>query len=325
MKTGSDPPEHEWRPASPIRYGRLERRADRRNGRRDGLKRIPSLAQVSESLKADVPNQMPTPYLEMLLSRARDMMEHERLLFVTATTAIRTQLADLDSRAGGLRAAIEMAARRMEQSRSELTDADLVPRNTAEEQYNEAFLHLRRESQRAHRIAAAEAEYLRLRDEQREVRHELARVAEQVESRLAVARLHALRISAHLATRVATYWEGLILVHRDGAHLAPLLPHLTPRLPDWVVPPNADTATTALTSIAGPTSTAGLAETATAESTVDRSAPAEKSAPTRQRPPAAGRQDQPSPRVDQPVARSSKPEGRDETSPQSQPLSAHRR
>jgi hypothetical protein len=48
--------------------------------------------------------------------------------------------------------------------------------------------------------------------------------------------MRALRISAYLSARTATYWEGLVHAHRDGRHLAPLLPHLIPRLPLWVVP-----------------------------------------------------------------------------------------
>src|SRR5262245_17545996 len=82
MVLGKKPPELAREPASPISYGHWTRRADRRNGRRDGVRRIPSLAEVSALVNLSGPTQLPTPYLEMLLNRARDMMEHERLLFL---------------------------------------------------------------------------------------------------------------------------------------------------------------------------------------------------------------------------------------------------
>jgi hypothetical protein len=173
----------------------------------------------------------------MLVNRAHDMVEHERLRFVAATPAIRTQQAELEHRLVGPRSAILAAEENLLASRAELTDADMVARHAHEAHHSEAFLRNRRESQRRHRIEAAEKAYQSCLAEQAALHDERARVNEALESQLAVARLHAVRIFAHTAARISTYWEGLVLAHRDGAHLAALLPHLSPRLPDWVMAP----------------------------------------------------------------------------------------
>lgn len=236
MVRDSVPPEIGREPATPITYGHWARRVDRRHGQRDGRKRIPSLAEVNALVESDRPAQLPTPYLEMLFSRARDMMEHERLWFVAATVTSRAEQAQLESQVAATRTALEPAQAARDKAKVELTGADLVARHPAEELRSDAFLKLRREAEREQRIAAAEVNYQRKMAEVHAVEEKLAHVSEIVETRLSIARMRALRISAYLSARTATYWEGLVLAHRDGKHLAPLLPHLSPRLPEWVVP-----------------------------------------------------------------------------------------
>ena len=231
-----EPAEADREPAPPIEYGRWAQRADRRHGLRDGRNRIPSLAEVLEILEAPGPARMPTPYLEMLFSRARDMMEHERLWYIASTASVRSQLAQLESQAAAARAALGPAEEQRIKARAEITDEDLAARHYAEELRSETFIRLRREAEREQRIAAAEANYLRILGQVHAIEVEMTRVRDTVQSRLSIARMRALRISAYLAARTATYWEGLVHTHRDGRHLAPLLPHLIPRLPLWVVP-----------------------------------------------------------------------------------------
>lgn len=231
-----EPAEAEREPAKPIGYSVWERRADRRHGMRDGRSRIPSLAEVIEILEAPGPARMPTPYLEMLFSRARDMMEHERLWYIAATASVRSQLAQLESQAAAARAALGPAEELRIKARAELTEEDLLARHSAEELRTEHFIRMRREAEREQRIAAAEGNYLRVLGQVHAIEVEMTRVRDSVHSRLSIARMRALRISAYLAARTATYWEGLVHTHRDGRHLAPLLPHLIPRLPLWVVP-----------------------------------------------------------------------------------------
>jgi len=231
-----EPAEADREPAPPIEYSRWAQRADRRHGMRDGRNRIPSLAEVIEILEAPGPAKMPTPYLEMLFSRARDMMEHERLWYIAATASVRSQLAQLESQAAAARAALGPAEEQRVKARAEITEEDLAARHYAEELRSETFIRLRREAEREQRIAAAEANYLRILGQVHAIEVEMTRVRDTVQSRLSIARMRALRISAYLAARTATYWEGLVHTHRDGRHLAPLLPHLIPRLPLWVVP-----------------------------------------------------------------------------------------
>jgi hypothetical protein len=240
MAKVNDPPEIARLPASPITYGRWAQRADRQAGRRDGRKRIPSLAEVNALIESDAPAQLPTPYLQMLFSRARDMMEHERLWFHAASATDRTEQAELQSRAVAARKALEPAdavrAKAREQAKVELTEADLQARHPAEELRSDVFIRLRREAEREGRIANAEDRYLRILADIQGIEDRLARANAAVHNRLSIARMRALRISAYFSARTATYWEGLVLAHRDGTHLAPLLPHLTPQLPTWVVP-----------------------------------------------------------------------------------------
>ncbi len=228
--------EAEREPASPIEYGRWAQRADRRHGMRDGRNRIPSLAEVNEILETSGPARMPTPYLEMLFSRARDMMEHERLWYIANTISIRSQLAQFESQAAAARAALGPAEEQREKARAEITEEDLRARHSAEELRSETFIRMRREAEREARIAAAEANYLRVLGQVQDIEVLITQVRDTVQSRLSIARMRALRISAYLSARTATYWEGLVHAHRDGKHLAPLLPHLIPRLPVWVVP-----------------------------------------------------------------------------------------
>jgi hypothetical protein len=239
MNRRNDPPEPaeaDREPAPPIEYGRWAQRADRRHGMRDGRNRIPSLAEVIEILDSPGPAKMPTPYLEMLFSRARDMMEHERLWYIAATADVRSRLVQLESQAAAARAALGPAEEQRIKARAEITEEDLAARHYAEELRSEHFIRLRREAEREQRIAAAEANYLRILGQVHAIEVEMTRVRDEVQSRLSIARMRALRISAYLAARTATYWEGLVHTHRDGRHLAPLLPHLIPRLPLWVVP-----------------------------------------------------------------------------------------
>jgi hypothetical protein len=239
MSTRNDPPEPaeaEREPARPIEYGRWAQRADRRHGERDGRNRIPSLAEVIDILEAPGPARMPTPYLEMLFSRARDMMEHERLWYIAATASVRSRLVQLESQASAARAALGPAEELRVKARAELSEEDLLARHSAEELRTENFIRLRREAEREQRIASAESNYLRVLGQVHAIEVEMTRVRDSVQSRLSIARMRALRISAYLAARTATYWEGLVHTHRDGRHLAPLLPHLIPRLPLWVVP-----------------------------------------------------------------------------------------
>jgi len=248
MSTPNDPPEPaeaEREPARPIEYGRWAQRADRRHGMRDGRGRIPSLAEVLEILEAPGPAKMPTPYLEMLFSRARDMMEHERLWYIAATASVRSQLAQLASQAVAARSALGPAEELRGQARVEITEDDLLARHYAEELRSENFIRLRREAEREQRIANAEANYLRVLGQVHAIEVEMTRVRDSVQSRLSISRMRALRISAYLAARTATYWEGLVHTHRDGRHLAPLLPHLVPRLPLWVVPEEDESPLTA--------------------------------------------------------------------------------
>jgi hypothetical protein len=240
MSSRNEPPEVEREPASPIDYGRWAQRADRRHGTRDGRNRIPSLAEVNELLKAQGPAMMPTPYLEMLFSRARDMMEHERLWYIASSVGIRAELAQLESQAAATRAALAPAEALREKAKVELTDADMLARHSAEELRSDVFIRLRREAEREQRIATAEANYLRILGNVHAVEVRLTQLRDTVQSRLSIARMRALRISAYLSARTATYWEGLIHAHRDGKHLAPLLPHLIPRLPAWVIPEESD-------------------------------------------------------------------------------------
>src|SRR5262245_6283047 len=133
MNTRKEPPEPadaEREPAKPIDYSLWERRADRRHGVHDGRNRIPSLAEVLEILEAPGPAKMPTPYLEMLFSRARDMMEHERLWYIASTVSIRSQLAALEGRASAARAALAPAEQLRMKARAEITDADLLARHS---------------------------------------------------------------------------------------------------------------------------------------------------------------------------------------------------
>jgi hypothetical protein len=236
----NEPPEVVREPASPIEYGRWAQRADRRHGTRDGRNRIPSLAEVNELLNAEGPAQMPTPYLEMLFSRARDMMEHERLWYIANSVAVRSELTLLESQAAAARAALGPAEMAREKAKAELTEADMLARHPAEELRSDVFIRLRREAEREHRIGAAESNYLRILANVHAFEVQLTQARDTVQSRLSIARMRALRISAYLSARTATYWEALVHAHRDGKHLAPLLPHLVPRLPLWVVPEEED-------------------------------------------------------------------------------------
>jgi hypothetical protein len=206
---------------------------------------------------------MPTPYLEMLFSRARDMMEHERLWYIATTVTIRSELAQLESEAAAARTALSPAEALREKAKAELTEADLLARHPVEELRTEVFIRLRREAEREQRIAATEANYLRILATVHAVEVRMTQVRDKVQSQLSIARMRALRISAYFGARTATYWEGLVHAHRDGRHLAPMLPHLIPRLPLWVVPEEDESrdampVTQALTATSPPSASASM-------------------------------------------------------------------
>src|SRR5262245_56854507 len=109
MNTQAHPPEAERSPAGPVKYSRPARWADYLAGRRDGNRRIPSLAEVVARLRSGGFGPQPTPYLQMLVNRAHDMADHERLRFVAATTTVRAQQAELEHRLAGPLSAIAAA------------------------------------------------------------------------------------------------------------------------------------------------------------------------------------------------------------------------
>jgi hypothetical protein len=269
MGGSNEPPDVEREPASPIKYSVWAQRADRRHGQRDGRNRIPSLAEVNEILQEQGPAKMPTPYLEMLFSRARDMMEHERLWYIASTTTIRSELTRLASMAAAARSALGPAAALKETARAPVTEEDLLARHSAEELRSEVFIRLRREAEREQRIAQADGNYQRILSEIHGIEVRITEVRDHVQSRLSIARMRALRISAYFSARTATYWEGLIHAHRDGKHLAPLLPHLIPRLPLWVLPEEEESPDA--TPVSQPLTGTTTDSTATDDSTVENS------------------------------------------------------
>ncbi|WP_158846641.1 ATP-binding cassette domain-containing protein [Saccharothrix deserti] len=207
-----------------VRYGPLARLGDWWHGWRDGRAVIPS------------PGSPSTPHRDVLLRRAQEEFDHERLRHeaawspeldeVARLTAFREHLVDR------LRQAETAAAREA----APLSPEQLTARRVGEEHRSERVVRLRRAREHAKRSAAAEQAVRAARDELDVLDAELGVARKRVERHVRVAGVRVRRAHQHAHRRISSYVRRLVRSHPRGARVLAGVDVRQPLLPDWVRP-----------------------------------------------------------------------------------------
>jgi len=215
-------------------YSLLARCSDWFHGWRDGRAGVPDPRRAIAT----------TPHREVLIRRALDAFEHERLRLEAGKAVAATMRARASSRHEEAQIALTFAERQLATIEPDLAAAELDHRRYAEAQLNPTMVRLRRSREHARsRIQFATAV--------EEARRRLAATAGELaaerdadDRRLLVTQTRVRRVYEHTHRRLAAYQRQLLRSHPDGAWVSELMDGRQPRVPDWARlpadPPDAD-------------------------------------------------------------------------------------
>lgn len=213
-------------------YPYSDRKADIRNGRRDGRKHLPTYSEVVELVNADA--EVSTPYQQVLISSGRRQINEEYKAFLRAVDEHLSRRVALLSDLGTAQRQEQSARDALVVARAELTEAELWPRSPHELAMAAAELRGRRAAQREQRIAKAEQELARETAVVEGHQKEIKKTSEMIDKLFARAQANGRKIADYSVLRIATYWDALVQTHPEGRNLASLLPPATFPLPAWV-------------------------------------------------------------------------------------------
>jgi ABC-type multidrug transport system ATPase subunit len=206
-------------------YGPTARLADLWHGWRDGAARIPDPDRGTAT----------TPHREVLIRRAQDTFEHERIRYEAGRAGISTRLVQVTAQYDQAEAALAAARSRLADVPAELPAAELDRRRYAENRLHPLMVRLRRsrEHGRSRRelirtVAVAQAE-LDARTT------ELAACRSELERHRVIAGARVVRIHEHAHKRLSSYRRRLVRSHPDGAWISQTMDSLQPELPSWGV------------------------------------------------------------------------------------------
>ena len=207
------------------RYGPFARLADWYHGWRDGRAGVPDRERGVAT----------TAHREMLIRRAQDAFELERLVLeersdaamraLAAATESRRQTALRLAEAHGRLAAMPTAPE----------PAVLTARRPGEERRDEAIVRLRRAREHDWRRRRGESTVSRARRELEAVARKRAALRDAVDREILAARGRVRRIHEHTHRRLAVYRRKLVRVHPQGAWVNVVMDSVAPELPGWAV------------------------------------------------------------------------------------------
>jgi hypothetical protein len=218
---------------SSIPYSKKERRQDRKHGKRDGRKRLPTYSGVYELAEASA--TVTTPYQEQLSHAGSHQINDEFLAYVQRAERHKHRLAELRSSLTMAEQAVGRAKEKLIAAQAELSDADLVPRNPQELALaGTAELRSRYAARRDQRIEAAEQDLDRRQIAADACAKQIEEACDRIDQEFAVAQAHGQRIADYYTLRIATYWDAVVQKHPEGRNLAPMLPPVPATAPAWI-------------------------------------------------------------------------------------------
>lgn len=215
--------------------GRRQQARDRRVGRRDGRRNIPSLGDAlrqrrSHATVESAYQQAITADMFAAASGLGETFDHIR-------AAAQHALDELEGKANRQRLVVQRLAERIEEAGRPLTEIDLLPRNADEESRSAESIRYRREIMREYRVLRAKREHEAAEQALAALIEQRERMRRQLEEDLERVRAQVRRLRDQYAVRVSAYWHGVTSTHRNGRHLARLVGRPDLPLPPWATAP----------------------------------------------------------------------------------------
>ncbi|MEV0129732.1 ATP-binding cassette domain-containing protein [Dactylosporangium sp. NPDC050688] len=215
----------------PILYGPFARLADLYHGWRDGLSNIPPKAHWRRG------QRISTPHREVLIRRAQDAFELERLRFEQARRWALDRLARAEAERDGAEAVLALAERELAQASVPPTGEQLGERRVAEEHRDGRVVRSRRMREHRLRRGATLAALRRARDAVTDADARIAAARQEATTQLAVAASRVRRIHEFTHRRLASYRRRLARSHPDPAWIVEGMSVLDPEIPRWAFSP----------------------------------------------------------------------------------------
>lgn len=218
-------------------YPRRARRADIRNGRRDGRKHIPSYPATPGPAQEGSGVDFATAYEERLRAQGAHRINSELRAFLEQTDALRRGKSELESLLVQDEITVKDSERLLADARAELSPSDLEARNPHEvdlHRRDPESLRSRRAAERRLRILAAERELERRRAVVADRCRAIAEARGLVEVEFGHARMRGHREAGLCRIRLATYWDAVVQRHPDGRDLATARPPARFDPPTWI-------------------------------------------------------------------------------------------
>lgn len=224
---------------SQIPYRDEERKADVRQGRLDGRRRIPSYTQLSDRIAAD--GSFTTVYSEQLQEVGHTRMRAERHAYRQVVAPKRRHIAGLREQLTTTAEEIERTEVALRETASELTPEELVPRSPLEAQRGPDFVRSRRRSMRTRQAEQAGERIKSLNKVTADIRRQIAEMCTEIVQDLERAKERVGMQATLTELRVKTYWAALTETHPEGRQLAVVVPGVRLESLVWPDDPMSDT------------------------------------------------------------------------------------
>ncbi|WP_432832409.1 ATP-binding cassette domain-containing protein [Dactylosporangium sp. CA-092794] len=215
----------------PIRYGPFARLSDLYHGWRDGLSSIPPKDHWRRG------QRITTPHREVLIRRAQDSFELERLRFEETRRSALDRLARSEAERAGAEAALALAERELSDASVPPGDEQLRERRAAEAYRDEGIVRARRMREHHRRRAVALAAVRRAHAEVTGAEARIAGARQEATTQLVVAASRVRRIHEFTHRRLAAYRRRLARSHPDPAWIVEGMSVLEPAIPGWAFSP----------------------------------------------------------------------------------------
>jgi ABC-type multidrug transport system ATPase subunit len=215
------------------RYSPIARATDWWHGWRDGRQGVPCRRA----------GRISTPHRDVLIRRARDAFEHERVQFEAARAGAMELVAAAGERLRDVEGRLRAAHDELDVLEPRPDPQDLEERRPGEERRPAAVVARRRTNEHRRRRAALVRRLDALAAERALRAGELAAAQDAAHRDLEVASARVRRVHEHAHARLATYRRRLVRSHPEGSQVDWQIDIVVPRRPAWAHPePAADEA-----------------------------------------------------------------------------------
>jgi hypothetical protein len=214
-------------------YSRVDRKADRKRGKKDGRRRLPTYTGVVGLVEDGAP--VTTEYHKYLLEMGRYDIDDAYQSFVDRSNAHRRRLAALNATLAEDDERVAYGRKDLDRAQEVLTPEELEPRNPREVALaGSAALLSRRVAMRRQRIDAAMEELARRQAVKDGRVKQIDEIYGLIDGEFAKAQALGWRRYRCCLMRVATYWDGVVQTHPEGGSLVSILPPVSLDPPGWL-------------------------------------------------------------------------------------------